>query len=123
MCVGYQAINKFTVMYKYPIPRLDDMLDELHGSCISKIDLKNGHYLICMKEGDEWYTTFHTTYGLYEQLVMPFVLTNAACTFMRLINHVLRSFIGKFVVIHFDDILVYCKNLDEDVECDSPNKT
>jgi hypothetical protein len=108
MCVYCCALNEVTVKNKYPLPKIDDLFDQLRGACVfSKIDLRSGYHRLKVRECDILKTAFVLRYGLYEFTVMSFGLTNAPAYFMYMMNKVFMEYLDKFVVVFIDDILVY----------------
>jgi len=117
LCIDYRDLNKVTVKNKYPLPRVDDLFDQLQGSTVfSKIDLRSGYHQLKIAESDVPRTAFRTRYGHYEFLVMSFGLTNAPSAFMDMMNRVFREYLDKFIIVFIDDILVYSRSAEEHSE-------
>jgi hypothetical protein len=117
LCIDYITLNKIIVQNQYPIPRIDDLLDQLKGeNLFNKIDLKSRYYQFPIEQNDVWKTTFKYKEGLFEWIVMPFGLTNSPTNFMRLMDYVLRPFTNSFVVVYLDGILIFNRTWEEHMQ-------
>ena len=117
LCIDYRELNRVTIRNQYPLPRIDELFDQLQGSRVySKIDLRSGYHHLRVQKSDVPKIAFKTHYGHYEFLVMPFGLTNAPTAFMDLINRVFQLYLDRFVIVFIDDILVYSGSPEEHSE-------
>ena len=117
LCVDYRGLNNVTVKNKYPLPLMDPLREQVKGATVfTKFDLRDGYYLIRIREGEEWKMAFRTQYGQFEYKVMPFGLCNAPATFQGMMNEVLREFLDQGVVVYLDDVLIYSKTMKEHIQ-------
>jgi hypothetical protein len=114
MCGDFRNLNNITIKNNYPLPRIQDLFDQVHGARVfSKIDLRSGYHQIKIKPEDVSKTTFVSRYGHHEYLVVPFGLTNAPVIFMNLMNKIFIPYLDKFLIVFIDDIFIYSKNKEE----------
>jgi hypothetical protein len=117
ICVDYRSLNEVTIKNKYPLPRIEDLFDQMKGASVfSNIDLRSGYHQLKIRESDIPKTAFRTRYGLYEYTMVSFGLTNAPAYFMYLMNKVFIEYLDRFVIVFIDDILVFSRTMEEHEE-------